>query len=821
MLHIIINGESYELDIARDTPLLWILRDTLGLKGTKYGCGIGVCGICTVIADGELLRSCVLPVGDVVDRDVITIEGLTQGGHPRGHPLVSAWINEQVPQCGYCQPGQILAAVVLLKHHPNPSDAEIDAAMKGVLCRCGTYQRIRRAIHAAAKLPSDAVPSSPVKPAPVEVGVALDDWIRVASDGTVTVMINHSEMGQGMTTALATLVAEELEVDLDQVRTEFAPADKRYRNPIFDSQTTGGSTSVRGEWDRLSRAGASARRRLITAAAQHWGVKQKDCVAEGGVVSHRPSGRRLGYGELAPSAANIKAPKRLALKRQDQCRLLGRAMPRLDVPDMVAGRTCYGIDVSLTGMRVASVVRCPVVGGKVESFDAATALAVPGVEQVLAITRGIAVVATDTWAALRGREALRVNWDFGPHADLNNGAIEAQLKLALERRGDVRQRAGRVDRVFKHATRMVDADYATVPLAHATLEPMNCTARVTDDSCDVWAGTQSQEDTRETAALVSGVPLERVQVHTQYLGGGFGRRLETDTVAEAVEIAKIIGSPVQVVWTRADDMQHDYYRPAYRARLRAALDAEGWPVAWFRRSASQSVAGEACAELAYAIPNIRSEFVEVESPVPAGAWRSVGAGHDAFVVESFIDELAHAAGQDQFEYRRTLLRDAPRHRAVLELAANAAGWGSTAPAGRHRGIAVYHSFGSYVAEVAEVSIEDTVVRVHRVVCAIDCGRVVNPDGIRAQLEGGIAFGLSGALKEAITIEQGRVTQSSFQDYPILTIDEMPEVEVHIVESNEPPGGVGEPGVPPIAAAVANAIMAATGNRLRTLPLRLS
>jgi isoquinoline 1-oxidoreductase beta subunit len=815
MLRTIINGAPYELDIARDTPLLWVLRDTLGLKGTKFGCGVGICGICTVLVDGEPLRSCVVPAGEVADRDITTIEGLAQ----RGHPVLSAWIREQVPQCGYCQPGQILAAVALLREHPDPDDAEIDAAMAGVLCRCCTYQRIRRAIRTAAELSPAAVQPLAVTPAPVEPGVALDDWIRIARDGTVTVVVNHSEMGQGVTTALAMLVAEELEVDLAQVRTEFAPADVRYRNPMFNEQTTGGSTSVRGEWERLSVAGARARARLIRAAAQLWGVKPEACAAEHGTVVHRPTGRRLGYGELAGAAAAIKAPRRVALKRPDQCGLLGHELPRVDIPEMAAGRTVYGMDVSLPEMRVATVLRCPVVGGKVATFDAQGAMAVPGVEGVFPITRGVAVMATDTWSALKGREALTVDWDLGPHAALDTAALVAELNKALEHSGDVRQRAGHAERALGQAARVVEADYATAHLAHATLEPMNCTARLTGDGCEVWVGTQSQEGARNTASRVSGLRPAQVEVHSQYLGGGFGRRLESDMVEEAVEIAKAAGCAVQVVWTRADDMQHDHYRPAYVARLRAALDADGWPVAWWQRGASQAVAAMGCAQLPYAIPNVRVEFVEVGAPVPAGAWRSVGAGQDAFVVESFIDELAHAAGRDPFGYRHALLRDAPRHRAVLELVATKAGWGTTPPAGRHRGIAVYRSFGSYVAEVAEVSVADSAIRIHRVVCAVDCGRRVNPDTVRAQIEGGVAFGLSATLKEAITIAQGRVEQSTFEDYPILTLAEMPEVEVHIVESDEAPGGAGEPGVPPIAPAVANAVAAATGLRLRSLPLR--
>jgi isoquinoline 1-oxidoreductase beta subunit len=815
MVRVNINGTACELDCAADTPLLWVLRDTLGLRGTKYGCGVGICGICTVLADGEPLRSCVVPVGEVADRHIVTIEGLAA----QGHPVLSAWIADQVPQCGYCQPGQILAAVALLRHHPDPNDAQIDGAMTGVLCRCGTYQRIRHAIRTASKLAPSAARPLALPPAPLAPGIALDDWIRIAADGAVTVVINHSEMGQGVTTALAMLVAEELEVDLARVRTEFAPVDRCYRNPLFNEQTTGGSTSVRGEWERLSQAGAGARLRLLEAAARRWGVPRQDCVAAGGSVTHSATGRRLGYGELAPAAAGIRPPERVVLKGGAQCRLLGHALPRLDVPDMVGGRTVFGMDLSLPDLRVASLARCPVVGGKVASFDPADALAVPGVEAVVEVGRGVAVVARDTWSALRGRAALRVAWDYGAHASLETADLEALLRAALDREGEVRRRVGRVERVSEAAARTLTADYATAPLAHATLEPMNCTAQVAEGGCQVWVGTQSPEAVRKTAARVAGVSRTRVQVHTLQLGGGFGRRLETDMVEEAVELSGKVGAPVQVVWTRGDDLQHDFYRPLYRVRFRAGLDADGWPLAWFQRAAGQSIAGEGCAELAYGIPNVQSEFVALDSPLPAGAWRSVGAGQEAFAVESFIDELARVAGRDPFEYRRALLRDAPRHRAVLELAAQAAGWGGAAAPGRHRGIATYRSFGSYVAQVAEVSVSDGTVRVHRVVCAIDCGRVVNPDIVRAQMEGGVAFGLSAALMEAVHIQLGRVTQATFDDYPILTLAEMPEVEVHIMASDASPGGVGEPGVPPIAPAVANAVAAATGTRLRALPLQ--
>ncbi|HKK04685.1 MAG TPA: molybdopterin-dependent oxidoreductase [Gammaproteobacteria bacterium] len=815
MLRIRINGATHELDVAEDTPLLWVLRDTLSLKGTKYGCGVGICGICTVLADGQVLRSCVAPVGEVAGREITTIEGLAE----RGHPLLSAWVEGQVPQCGYCQPGQILSAVALLKEHAVPSDAEIDTAMGDVLCRCGTYQRIRRAVHAAAREQPDATPELVASPAAPAAGreVTLDDWIRIAPDGTVTVQINHSEMGQGVTTALAMLIGEELEVDPARIRTEFAPAAPRYRNPIFDEQTTGGSTSVRGEWERLSEAGARARVRLIKAAAQRWRVRQKDCTAEDGTVVHRPSGWRLGYGELAEAAARVDAPKRVTLKPAGSRRWVGHALARLDIPDMATGRTVYGMDVTLPDLRVASIERCPVIGGGVASFDASGVNSVPGVERVVEMSHGVAVVARDSWSALQGRKALHVEWEAGPNRDLDSAAIDAQLRAALERDGEVQYKAGRNPR---QAGRIVEAEYVTAPLAHATLEPMNCTARITDGLCEVWIGTQSQEATRDTAAEVSGLPRSQVRVHSQFLGGGFGRRLETDMVAEAVALAQAVEAPVQVIWTRPDDMQHDFYRPAHRARLRAALDRDGWPLAWWQRSAGAELAGDVFAELPYAVRNRRSEFVEVDSPLPAGAWRSVGAGQDAFVMESFIDELAGAAGRDPFEYRRALLQHAPRHLAVLERAAEAADWGEPLPGARHRGIAVYSCFGSYVAQVAEVSVHDGQVRVHRVVCAVDCGRLVNPDIVRAQIEGGVAFGLSAALKEAVSVQHGRVQQATFEDYPILTLPEMPEVEVHITESDEAPGGVGEPGVPPIAPAVANAVAAATGVRLRALPLRI-
>jgi isoquinoline 1-oxidoreductase beta subunit len=812
-----LNNKPVTLAADGEMPLLWALRDVLGLKGTKYGCGVGRCGICTVLVDGAPQHACMLPLAKAAGRSVLSIEGLAE----KNPALVQAWIAAQVPQCGYCQGGQLMAAAALLAQRNNPTDAEIDAALSGVLCRCGTYPRIRRAIKLAAQgVATPDMALAPALPPATDAGIALNDFIRVHADNSVTVMINHSEMGQGALSSLAVLVAEELEVDLNHIRTEFAPADNKYKNPLWGQQFTGGSSSVRGEWPPLRRHAAAAREVLIAAAMQRWGAQRGACRAVHGRVVHTPSGKELRYSALAADAAQLRPPSRLQLKEPGEFRLIGRPIPRLDIPDMVAGRTCYGIDVARPGMRVATVVRCPVFGGRVKRVAAGSARAVPGVHDVLEIESGVAVLADDFWSALRGREALRIEWDEGPHAALDDKAIDAELRAALLQDGKLVRNVGNARRALKNAAPMFEADYFTPYLAHAALEPMNCVADVRPDGCDIWVGTQSQVDTQAIAAKITGLSKRKVRVHTQFLGGGFGRRLETDFVADAVQLAKMTGTPVQVIWTRADDLQHDKYRPAGAMRLAAALDAEGHPSAWFMRIAGSELVLEGI-RVPYAIPHLREEHVEVKSAVPTGPWRSVGASQNAFAIECFVDELAHAAGRDPFEYRRSLLHDAPRERALLELVAEKAGWDRPLSAGRGRGIARYHSFGSSVAQVAEVAVVHDTIRVERVLCAIDCGIAVNPDSVRAQMEGAIAFGLSAALLEKVRIERGRVTQANFADYPILTLAEMPEVVVHIIESDAAPGGVGEPGVPVIAPAVANAVFAATGRRLRRLPLRLA
>lgn len=598
-----------------------------------------------------------------------------------------------------------------------------------------------------------------------------------------------------------------------------APVNSDFNNSLTGQQMTGGSTAVRGYWELLRRVGATTRELLIAAAAQSWGVAPDQCRARGSEVMQDASGRRIHYGALLAQAAKLTPPQDVRLKDPKDFRLIGTSVARLDTPAKVDGSAVFGQDVRVPGMLTAAVARCPVFGGGVKSYDATAARAVAGVRHVVAIGSGIAVVADNFWAAQRGREALVIQWEFGSKAKLDSAAIAAQLRAAVGRAGKTARDEGDASKALTVATRVVEALYETPYLAHACMEPMNCTAHVRADGCDVWVPTQAQTETQATAAKISGLSKSAVRVHTTFVGGGFGRRLTQDFVTEAVELSKAIGVPVQVMWTREDDMQHDFYRPANCVWLRAALDEHGQPAVWFQRVAGPKNALGGV-NIPYAIPNLRVETIEDDPGVPTGAWRSVGASQNAFSVECFIDELAHAAGQDPLAYRLQLLADSPRHRAALQLAAEKAGWGRPLAAGHGRGLAVYNAFSGWAAHVAEVSVVRGVIRVHRVVSTVDCGLVVNPDGVRAQTESAVVFGLTAVLKGEITLKDGRVVQSNFHDYPLLRIDEMPQIEVYLVKNVEPPGGVGEPGVPPIAPAVANAVFAATGKRLRRLPLRL-
>jgi isoquinoline 1-oxidoreductase beta subunit len=668
------------------------------------------------------------------------------------------------------------------------------------------------------------------------VAFAPNAWIRIGQDGFITIINGQSEMGQGILTSMPMVVADELEADWSKIKVEQALADLAYTNPrTRRGQYTDSSASIRDHMEAWRLAAAAAKEMLVAAAAREWGVLIAEIYAEKGVVQHRPSGRNLTYGELAAKAGAMAVPQNPKLKTPEQFAFIGKDVPRLDTPDKVTGRAVFGIDVVRPGMLVAMVERCPVFGGKVVRFDASEAKAVKGVRHVVQISSGVAVVADSYWTAKLGREALKIEWDYGPNARQTSAAITQMYEALAKQPGPVARQEGEVSRALGGAKRVLDAVYEVPFLAHATMEPMNCTAYVRSDGCDVWAPSQNQTATQETAMRITGLPREKVRVHTTLLGGGFGRRGRTDFVSDAVEVSKAVGAPVKVVWSREDDIQHDFYRPTTYNVLRAALDDQGAPVAWMHRMVAPSLRAQqgatlpngidslmlaGAADLPYAIPNLQVEYRHKEVGVPVGFWRSVGSSHNAFVTEGFMDELAAAAGKDPYEYRRALLSKSPRHRGVLDLAATKAGWGAPLPEGRHRGIAVAFSYGSWVAEVAEVSVaSDGTVRVHRVVCAVDCGLAVNPDQVRAQMEGSIVYGLTAVLYGTITIDGGRVQQSNFHDYPMLRIDSMPSVEVHIVPSGERPGGVGEPGVPPIAPAVVNALFVATTKRIRRLPIR--
>ena len=666
---------------------------------------------------------------------------------------------------------------------------------------------------------------------------ALNAWVRIASDNTVTLIIDKSEMGTGVTTSLPMLLAEELEFDWKKVEFEFAPAATQYFNPIFGLQGTGGSTSVRASWEPLTRAGAAAREMLVAAAAKKWYVEPSACHVDNGAVVHNASGKRLTYGALAEDAAKLPVPANPALKDPKTYKYIGKPIKRLDTAVKINGKAEFGIDVRLPKMQHAVVARCPVFDGKVKSFDASKAKAVRGVKQVLQISSGIAVLADNTWSAMEARRALQIEWDEGPNAAVSSDSIRKLYLENAEKTGAIARKDGDADAALASAAKKVEAVYEVPFLAHATMEPMNCAAEVRADGCDIYAPTQFQTFNQNTGAKLTGLKPEQVRIHTTYLGGGFGRRAEQDFVAEAVELSKAVNAPVQVTWSREDDMQHDFYRPATFTKLTGGLDADGMPIAWKCRVVGPSIMSrffpgsvkngldgssvEGIVESKYAIPNFFCDYVLTETGVPVGFWRSVGNSQNGYITECFIEELAKAAGKDSFEFRRKLLANAPRHRGVLELAAEKAGWGKPLPSGQTRGIAVVESFGSFVAEVAEVSFNKSSgeVKVHRVVCAVDCGRHVNPDIIAAQMESCIVYGLTAALKGQITIEKGRVEQGNFNDYEMLRLNEMPKVEVHIVPSNEAPGGCGEPGTPPIAPAACNAIFAVTGKPIRRLPIR--
>lgn len=662
-------------------------------------------------------------------------------------------------------------------------------------------------------------------------------WITIGSDNSVTLRVASAEMGQGILTGIAMILAEELDANWSQVKAEFAPADMAYYNPMFGRQATGGSTAVRAFWNPLRKAGAAAREMLLQAAANQWQVDPSDCRAEQGKVIHEASGRQLSYGSLAQAAAKLPLPGTVFLKDPDEFVLLGKPLPRLDSPNKVDGSAVFGMDVQLEGLLSASVARCPTIGGKVKSFDAKAVLSMPGVQAVKQISSGLAVIAEHYWAAKQGRDALHIEWDEGPNQGLDSSTITAEFAKAVESDGVVERNEGDIETGLKGAAKTLEAVYSVPYQAHACMEPMNATADVRADGCDLYLPTQSQTRSQAAAMVLTGLPLEKVKVHTTYLGGGFGRRGDDDFVKDAVECSKAVSKPVKVIWSREDDILYDKFRPATYNRLRGGVDADGKIVAWEHRIAGASIMGqkqrglvpeasdwsntEGAKNIPYAIPNLHVRFVMFNPGIPVGFWRSVGSSQNAYITECFFDELAALAGKDPLQARLELMEGHPRHAGVLKLAAEQAGYGKKLAEGHAHGIAVAESFGSFVAQVAEVSIERGRVRVHRVTCAVDCGMIVNPDTIRAQMESSVTYGLTATLKSQITIRNGRTEQSNFDDFQLLRMDEMPEVDVHIVQSSENPGGIGEPGVPPIAPAVVNGVFALTGKPLRTIPIRLA
>lgn len=681
---------------------------------------------------------------------------------------------------------------------------------------------------------TDKAPASPDAsklPAP-------NAFLRIGTDNTITVMLAHSEMGQGIWTTLPMLIAEELDADWSTIKVEHAAAAPAYVHTAYGIQITGGSSTTWSEFDRYRQAGALTRALLIDAAAQKFGVAANTLKTEHGFVMSGAD--KVSYGELAEAAASLPTPTTITLKDPKDWKIIGKSTKRLDGPEKINGTAKFGQDVQFDGLKTAMVARAPVFGGKVKSFNADATKQIKGVHSVVQVPTGVAVIADHYWAAKQGRDALKIEWDLGPNVGLDTPKMLAEFQKLAGTAGLTAAKAGDTEAALKSATTIVEAEYVAPYLAHSPMEPLNCTVKINADGCEIWTGTQMQTTDQQAAAKILDLKPEQVTMHTLFLGGGFGRRANpaADFVSEAVQVAKAAGVPVKTVWTREDDVKGGYYRPMFLHKAKIGLDANGMPVAWQHTAVGQSImlgtpfegvmikdgvdatSTEGTADSPYLkqVANHQVQLHTVKTGIPVLWWRSVGHSHSAFAMESLIDELAHAAKKDPLDYRRALLKDHPRHLATLNLAAEKADWGKPLPKGVSRGIAVHESFGSFVTQVAEVSVTEGAVKVHRMVTAIDCGLSVNPDSLKAQMESSISFGLGAALQSEITFKDGQVQQSNFHDYQVLRMKDMPKVEVYIVQSTEKMGGVGEPGLPPVAPAVTNAIFAATGKRIRTLPI---
>lgn len=689
----------------------------------------------------------------------------------------------------------------------------------------------------AFHLPLRALPvNEPVQPRDATDGkFAPNAFIRIDATGRTTLMMPQVEMGQGVYTSIAMIMAEELDADLKQITLQHAPPnDKLYGNPTFGIQVTGNSNSIRAFWKPLRTAGATARAMLVEAAAQQWQVDPAGCTTVNGEVIHNDSGRKLSYGALAAAASSQPPPKDVALKDPKDFKLIGTPLKRFDTPDKVNGKAIYGIDAMLPGMKFATLAACPVFGGKVAKVDDSAAKKIPGVQKIVVLDDMVAVVGDHMWAAKKGLDALVVTWNEGPNARISTKDIWQDLRAASEKDGVVAKSTGDIAKGLATGEKL-EASYELPFLAHAAMEPLNATVHLTPDSCEVWTGTQVVARCQSEAAKAAGLPVEKVIVNNHLLGGGFGRKLEADMVVAAVRVAKHVDGPVKVVWTREEDVQHDVYRPVYRDTISASL-SDGKIAGWKYKIAGSAIlarwlppafqkgididAIDAGADMPYDIPNFHVEYVRAEPPaVPTGFWRGVGPNNNVFAVECFMDELARKAGKDPVEFRRSMLGSKPRMRAVLDLAAQKSSWGQPLPARVGRGVSIQPSFETSIATVVEAEIDEYgEVGLRRVTLVVDTGIAVNPDTIIAQLEGGLIFGLTAALYGEITIEKGRVQQSNFHDYRMLRIDQAPKIEIHVVKSGEPPGGIGEAGCNGGPPALRNAIYAATGVALRRLPI---